>query len=161
MESNAELSDYPTCECCYSTLYIETGNIDPNYVTEHLNMEPTSIQIKGQLANRCSRRTNPLSGWSLSSEGCVDSNDLRNHLDWLFDKIACRKVEMESLRRIGCEIRVWCYWLSKTGHGGPTISVPQAEMLAELELELCLDIYFLGEPDLENEGESAPDSGQG
>ena len=40
------------------------------------------------------------------------------------------------------------------GHGGPTISVPQAKRLAELELELGLDIYFLGEPDSEDQGES-------
>jgi hypothetical protein len=146
-----EKSDYPTCECCFSTLYIETGDMDPNYVTGRLNLKPTSIQRKGESANRFSNRTNPLSGWSLSSEARVDSKDLRNHMDWLLDQIACQKAEMESLRRAGCVFRVWCYWLSKAGHGGPIISVSQIKRLAELELEIYLDVYFVGEPEFGSE----------
>ena len=146
MESNAAASDYPTCECCFTTLYIETGDVDPNRVSEILNLQPTSIQIRGEArANMFSRRINPLNGWSFSSEGFVESKDLRKHLDWLFDNLSDRKTEIECLRQLGCDLRVSCYWLSKAGHGGPTLSKSQIKSLAEFEFDICLDIYFVEE----------------
>jgi len=33
------------------------------------------------------------------------------------------------------------YWISKQGHGGPTISPAQSKRLAELDLELFFDFY--------------------
>jgi Domain of unknown function (DUF4279) len=139
-------SDYPTCERCYASLCMTTGDRDPDEVSRYLHIEPTMTQRKGEPARAGSERINPHGGWSLSSKGCVDSKDLRKHLDWVFDEIGERKPQLESLRQVGCEMRVWCYWLSKAGHGGPTLSVPQVKRLAELELEICLDIYFLGDP---------------
>jgi hypothetical protein len=154
MEIDEIESDYPTCKCCFASVTVDAGDLDPGFITDCLKIEPTSTWKKGELAQHSSSRVNPFSGWRLSSKGCVDSRDLRNHIDWLLDRFALRKAEMESLRAEGCVFRVWCYWLSKYGEGGPTISVPQAKRLAELELELGLDVYFLGEPDSENQGES-------
>jgi Domain of unknown function (DUF4279) len=147
MDVNNGESDYPTCERCYVSLYVNAGEINPSRVTEYLGAEPTKTQIKGEPARVGSKRINPHSGWSLSSKDFVDSRDIRNHLDWLFDRIGQHKAQIESLREMGCELRIWCFWLSKMGQGGPTLSVPQIKRLAELELEICLDIYFLGGPE--------------
>jgi hypothetical protein len=146
MGSANVMLDYPTCERCYASLYVTTGDRDPDEVSKCLDIEPTTTQRKGEPARPGSKRINPHSGWSVSSKGCVDSKDLRKHLDWLFGKIGQRKAQIESLREMGCEMRVWCYWLSKAGHGGPMLSVPQLQRLADLELEICMDIYFLGGP---------------
>ena len=82
----------------------------------------------------------------------IASKDLRSHLNWLFDKIGGQKAEIESLRGMGCELCVWCYWLSRSGHGGPILSPSQSKKLAELELELYIDVYFVGEHCPESEG---------
>lgn len=41
----------------------------------------------------------------------------------------------------GAEVDVFCYWSSRCGHGGPTLSPTQMKGLAELGLDLGLDIY--------------------
>jgi Domain of unknown function (DUF4279) len=157
VEWDNAVSDYPTCAACFASLYIEAGDIDPEYITECLKTGPTSTQKKGELARISSSRVNPHSGWRLSSKAAVDSKDLRSHLDWLFDRIARRRAELEALRAMGCVIHVACYWLSKAGHGGPMISLPQIRKLVELELELWMDIYFLGEPEFEDGGPEGPE----
>jgi Domain of unknown function (DUF4279) len=140
-------SDYPTCERCYATLCIETGENDASFVSAHLDIQPTSVQIRGECAATGPARINALNMWFLSSDGRVDSKDLRNHLDWLFDRIGPNKSQLKSLREMGCELRISCYWLSKEGEGGPTFSVSQTKKLAELEIEVWLDVYFLGGPE--------------
>lgn len=34
-----------------------------------------------------------------------------------------------------------CYWVSRSGHGGPTIPPPQMRRLADLNIELGFDFY--------------------
>jgi hypothetical protein len=155
-------SDYPTCDRCYATLFVNCGEIDPGQVTACLEIQPTGTQVKGQLASAFSKRIRPFSAWCLSSAERVDSQDLRRHLDWLFDQIASKKGAIESLREIGCTFTVPCYWSSAADNGGPTLSVPQIKRLAEFELEIWIDIYFLGGPDPEREARdqlSAPGDG--
>ena len=46
------------------------------------------------------------------------------------------------LRRDGARISVSCFWTSAHGHGGPIVGVTQMKALAELGLDLELDVYF-------------------
>jgi hypothetical protein len=147
--------DYPTCERCYATLSINSGELDPQVITAHLDTEPTDLTFKGQLASAYSQRMYVLNLWRLSSKNHVNSRDLRDHLEWLFDKIEPRRDRIESLRQLGCVFRVWCYWLSKEGHGGPEFSVRQIQKLAQFQFDLLLDVYFLGGPEQENEPEES------
>jgi hypothetical protein len=151
--------DYATCERCYATLCIGSGPIDPSTVTRCIDREPTSVTIKGERHSVSSQRTNVLNLWCLSSEHAVKSRDLRDHLNWLFDQLEHRSGHLETLRQMGCRFDVWCYWLSKEGHGGPTLSVPQIEKLAHFRFELLFDIYFLGEPTQESPLGTSADSG--
>ena len=111
-----------------------------------LDIQLASVQIKGELAAASSNGIDRHSQWSLSSEGRVDSKDLRNHLDWLFDRIGPYRAQLQSLREMGCEFLIACYWLSRVGEGGPTFSVSQIKKLAEFEFEIWLDIYFADGP---------------
>jgi Domain of unknown function (DUF4279) len=154
-------SDYPPCERCYATLCVESEDIDPARVTACLDVQPSDAHVKGEVASAFIGAY-PFSGWYLSSKNRVDSRDLRRHLDWVFEQIAPKKLEIESLRATGCSFSIACYWLSATGNGGPVLSVPQVKRLAEFELEIWIDIYFLGGPDPEREARdqlSAPGDG--
>jgi hypothetical protein len=58
---------------------------------------------------------------------------------------------IESLRKDGWRFSVFCYWLSKTGEGGPTLSLPQLSKLTRFNLEVGFDCYFLCGPDANEE----------
>ena len=88
MGPSSEVSDYPTCQRCYATLHVVTGDAHPDCVTSHLNTQPTRIQVKGERESTFSNRISVRNSWSISSKGSVNSNDLRKHLDWLFERIA-------------------------------------------------------------------------
>jgi hypothetical protein len=150
MQTENDLSDYPTCEKCYATLCISSEDIDIDEITRELNIPAATLLRKGELVNPFSKRVNPLNVWSLSSKSCVGSRDLRHHIDWLFDQITSQRAEIESLRARGCTFIIWCYWLSKYGHDGPTLSVSQSKKLADFEFELVLDVYLFEEPDSES-----------
>jgi hypothetical protein len=145
MSFDAFESDYPTCERCYVTLCIYTGDNQASDVTKVLGLQPSEVTVKGESASFFSSRINPLNGWFLSSRDHLSSKDFRNHLDWLFDKIAFYKAEIQLLRSRGFIFSVSGYWLSRAGHGGPILSTSQIKKLAEFEFDISLDIYFLGD----------------
>ena len=130
--------DYPTCRRTHATLCIYPGEMTPDEVTESLGLIPT----RTQLATSSGRR---LHGWFLKTTGAVDSRDSRRHIDWLLDRLEPSSEAFKELVRQGAKTRVSCYWVSRQGHGGPTISPRQAGRLAELGLECGFDVYF--EPD--------------
>jgi hypothetical protein len=86
----------------------------------------------------------PATLWVLSSEFCVTSLDIRDHLDWLIDKLIPRKRKILELQhRDGVRMDVWCVWWSKYGEGGPALWPEQMGPLAELNLEWSIDVGFV------------------
>jgi len=140
--------DYATCLRTYATLCVYPEGIDPTEITKRLGLEPSTWQRRGEL----SRRTDggppslaPLDGWFLSSKDRVDSRDSRRHLDWLLDRLKPQSDVLLRLQDQGCRMTVSCYWLSRYGHGGPTLPSLQMKRLADLNLELLFDFYDAGE----------------
>lgn len=134
---------YATCAETHATLCIYPGEIDPDEVTRRLEIEPTTQQKMGEPVRRAGRppKVATLSGWFLRTRGQVESKDVRRHLDWLLDRLTPRIAEVWALRSAGCRIEIACYWLGKTGQGGPTLSPAQMEKLAALNIELWFDLY--------------------
>ena len=141
-----ETEEYATCARTYVTLRIYPEQLDPAEVTARLGIEPTSWQRCGEGRNPGSKRSIPakLHGWFLTSEGAVDSRDVRRHLEWLLAQIGSRADAVRGLQAAGCRLDVSCYWLSRSGHGGPAVSPAQMGELARLGLELWFDVYFVG-----------------
>jgi Domain of unknown function (DUF4279) len=144
--------DYGTCAETYATLLIYPVRTDPESITERLGIEPSQWQRKGgPMAGsvRRPRRIAEIDLWSLSTKGRIESRDSRRHIDWLLDQIEDKAATLRSLQAEGARIAVSCYWLSLSGHGGPTISPGQMRRLGALNIELWFDVYFLGdeEPD--------------
>lgn len=138
---------YPSCEETHAELRIYPGSGTAAEITEMLGVAPTSGQDKeSMLANSegCSWKA-PLTGWFLSSEGRVYSKDLGDHVDWLLLKLGVAKSVLSALQeRESTKMSVTCLWWSADGHGGPVLTPAQMHAFAKLDLELALDIYFLG-----------------
>ena len=79
----------------------------------------------------------------------VESRDVRRHLDWLLSRIDPRADAIHSLRSDGCRMDVSCFWVSASGHGGPSVLPAQMGPLARLGLELWFDIYLGDSQDAE------------
>lgn len=144
---------YATCERTLATLRIYGHDLDPSQITNRLGIEPTRSQRGGEVFTNSigQQRIANLGGWFLSSEGQVDSRDLRRHLDWLLNLLGPRAEALRSIQAIdGVWMDVNCIWWSKHGDGGPTLSPEQVRGLADLDLECGFEIAFYGEDDVQS-----------
>ena len=133
--------EYPTCENTYATLRIY--HEEPEVITQTLKIEPTSIIKKGERRKaKNPRSVSEINGWFLESEYEVKSKDSRRHIDWIIDKLKPVKKSLKTLQNNGAKMDICCYWLSASGHGGPTVSPKQMANLVELNLEVWWDIYY-------------------
>ena len=126
--------EYPTCGRTYATVRI--FGIPATEVGSALGLVATRMQLVSLVPPR---RPN---GWFLTTEGAIASRDIRRHLDWLLDRLEPKAGALAELRSRGASADIFCYWLSATGHGGPTLSPSQSKRLAALDLECGFDVYF-------------------
>jgi len=139
---------YETCERTQATLWIGVEDLNPSFVTSRLGLEPSETQTKGEIKrnSRGTSRTVQKGAWFLSSEGHVDSRDIRRHLDWLLARLVPVKTRIRELQEMeGIVMSVNCIWWSVGGTGGPTLWPEQMYLMAELNLECGFDISFFGE----------------
>ncbi|WP_113287348.1 DUF4279 domain-containing protein [Escherichia coli] len=142
--------EYPSCDECYASLLIYTGNTHPNEISIHLELEPTSINIKGDEIITLSgkKRYAKNSYWMLSSENLVNSKDIREHLHWLLHKLGPKSSNIAKLQALeNISMGIDCTWRSLNWHGGPTLWPEQMKIMANLGLECSFDIYFVGNED--------------
>lgn len=76
----------------------------------------------------------------------MESCDAAKHLAWLLERFDRHQHALAQLREQGWRMDISCYWESKNGHGGPTLSPPLLLRLAALGIELWFDVYFPGDP---------------
>ena len=136
--------NYETCQKTYAILCIYLEDIKPEEVTERLKIEPTRIQSKGEVVHIQTKLPKAVmpNAWFLSSQGKLLSKDLRRHLDFILDQLVPKVADLHELQQLGSKMCISCYWLSKCGSSGPTISPEQMRKLVLLNLELWFDIYF-------------------
>jgi hypothetical protein len=138
-----EVSDYPTCARTFATFRIYSGRIDPDEVTARLLIEPSRFQRTGDPLTKSKQAIlAKMHGWFLTTDGAIESRDVRTHLDWLLERLVPRAEAVRSLQADGCSMDISCYWLSFSGHGGPSVRPAQMAQFARLGLELWFDVYF-------------------
>jgi hypothetical protein len=143
---------YGTCSRTFAELRIFAAELDPKQISQTLGLVPSSSQQRGQvITNSLGRdRTARLGVWRLSSDGHVESRDLRRHLDWLLAKLTPVADKLKELRRRGdLEMQIDCLWWSRAGDGGPVLWPAHLRVLADLDLELAFDLAFIDEPEAE------------
>lgn len=141
---------YPTCERTCAELLIYPGSTDPDLVTTELGIRPTEITKKGATWRTAAGRTRtvPHNAWFLSSEGKINSKDVRRHLDWLLGQLQTAQEGLRNLQSMPeTKLAIKCVWWSARGQGGPTLWPEQMKMMAELGLECGFDVAFFGEED--------------
>jgi Domain of unknown function (DUF4279) len=139
---------YASCRETRVELLIYPGKLSPDEVTARLGLEPTQVNLAGsEVTNRLGRtRTIQINGWFLSSEGQIESLDARRHLDWLLTVLRPKDEALQALQAApDVQMSVNCTWISRSGHGGPTLWPEQMRALAELSLECSFDIGFYEE----------------
>jgi hypothetical protein len=140
--------DYGTCKGTYASLLIYPVRTDPEAITGRLGIEPSYWQRKGDPMSDGRRRPPEVAEidlWSLSTRGRLESRDSRRHVDWLLDQVDGKAMVLRALQEEGARMGVSCYWLSRSGQGGPTISPGQMRRLGALNIELWFDVYFAGD----------------
>jgi len=139
MEYNDE---YATCEKTHVTLCVyPPENMMPEEVTATLGIAPTETHVRGDLANAKSGRTFPVHSWFLCTKGSVESRDSRRHLDWLLDRVLPVTEKVRALESRGARVWISCYWVSASGHGGPSLLPVHLKKLSELGVEFWYDFY--------------------
>jgi len=130
------IDDYGTCERTFATLRIyPPAQVELELVSALLGSVPTSKNEKKP----------GLRGWFLSTEGEVSSRGVRRHIDWILERVQPYASGLQRLQEMGSATDVFCYWLSRSGHGGPTLSPQQTAVLSQLQLDCVFDVYFVGE----------------
>lgn len=122
--------EYPTCEKTSASFRVILHGIDSAQVTRMLNLSP---DFEGPKV------------WYITTEKCVNSKDVRRHIDWLLSCLEGKKTAIRRLRRTGADMDVFCYWVSKSGQGGPILGPETMRRLANFELEIGFEIHFWGE----------------
>ena len=147
-KSSFEYNDsYPTCQRTYVTLLIYLPDTQsPDTVTARLGLKPSRTQVKGEMHG--GRKKLWPNGWFLTSEGKVQSRDVRRHIDWLLEQLDHKMDNIQELMHTGAEICISCFWTSAKGHGGPMLDPRILKRLAETGLGLGFDIYFEGDEDV-------------
>lgn len=152
---------YETCERTCAKLLIYCGAMHPSAVSNLLGMEPTSEVVLGEPGRTNSLGKAPigrLNGWFLSSEGSVESQDTRRHVDWLIAKLKPSSGVLRELQaKPDVRMSVDCIWWSRYGDGGPTLWPEQMRALADLNLECSFSFsdYSEDTDDATNPGEAA------
>jgi hypothetical protein len=136
---------YETCERTLAKLRIYGDELDPISITSLLGIEPNNSQKKGEIKrnSRGFEKKVKVGGWFLSSEGHVQSKDVRKHLDWLLARLVPVRDQLRALQATdGIVMAVTCIWWSAAGDGGPTLWPEQMHALAELNLECSFELAF-------------------
>ena len=89
--------------------------------------------------------------WVLSSDGTIQSRDLRRHLDWLIATLQGRYIALQQLKEHHYSVDGICHWVQLGGTGGPTLSPANMRGLADLDLELGFEFWSEDEDEEEND----------
>lgn len=139
-------SSFETCAECFARLMIYPGNRHPDEITELLKIQPTEINVAGSSITNSRGLTRRVkeSGWFLDSGSHMFSKDIREHIDWIIEKIMPNHVALKNIQEMNdVKMTLKCVWFSLLGHSGPVLWPEQMRALANLDLECSFDVYFL------------------
>lgn len=119
------------CARTYVTLCIYGSDADTmNRMADEIKISPTRTSNK-----------NGLLGWFFDTEE-LDSVDVADHLDLLLRELEACGVDMKKIKAMGCWYRIFCFWSSVSGNGGPALGPKQMAALASWDMELHFDLWF-------------------
>lgn len=139
---------YASCAETNASLIIYPNEMVHEEVTALLGIEPTKAVNSGDTRESSLGVSSivRMTMWKLTSEGQVDSKDLRHHLHWLLEQIGLAGDSLLSMREKGqAEMAITCRWWSENNHGGPALLASQMYCIGEMGLEMNFEFQFLDE----------------
>lgn len=134
---------FPSCSRTYVTLAVYSKEIDLDRISTELGVPPTDTQLAGRAMSSIGpTRLAKCNGWFFSSQERSKSRDVRAHIDFVLDAVAPAISALRRLARTTCEVRLYCYWESAAGNGGPILDQRVISRLAQLPAEFHFDIWF-------------------
>lgn len=133
----------PNCLETHSTFRIISDRLLPDEVTRSLGLTPTIAHAKNDtFVSRAGLLRRPTGVWAIRSEDEVNSTSLEEHLLFVLGTLEPARVKIEFYRNHpDYEVNLLCYWMSKTGHGGPILSSNLLERAARICNSLDFDFY--------------------
>jgi hypothetical protein len=125
----------------FATLRIWSKKLEPDKVTQALHLTPSKAFKRGD--RRTEAKEWPHGYWEITSENQIISTDLALHIEWLLDQLEPVRPQLAAIMaEESVKADIFCFWESRTGHGGPSFSPQLLGRIAALGLELGIDIYF-------------------
>ena len=137
-----------TCLETFATLRVFSETMTPDSISRVLGVESTKSEPRDEHSKYRTRREQNY--WACCTKDLLNSADGVAHLGKLTTLFAGKGQELDSLRAVGCEIDVCCYWVS-SGQGGPLLAIDIMQSLVELKLEIWWDVYFGEDDDYQTE----------
>ncbi len=127
------------CTSTYATLRIFSKSIPPYEISKMLGLEPTKLrEIKTDSKYKHERETN---AWLFTTKQKLISNKNHKHIEYLLKMLANKEFLLKSLRDVGCETDIFCYWEGNE-QGGPSMSLDIMKRLVDMGLPVTWDNYF-------------------
>ena len=135
------MSENANANRTFATFRLWGKELEPGQVTEMLSLTPSKAFKRGD--QRTETKRWPHGYWGITSENQVLSTDLALHIEWLIDRLEPVQSQLgRIMAEEGVKADIFCFWESRTGHGGPSFGPKLLKRIAALNLELGLDIYF-------------------
>ncbi|RKZ79729.1 MAG: hypothetical protein DRR19_24600 [Candidatus Parabeggiatoa sp. nov. 1] len=129
--------EYSSCERTYVTLSFYHEKLHSDEVTKVLIIKPTRTTEKNE-----QRKINK-NGWFFSTQDTVESRDVRRHLRFLLDIFKNKENEVNFLRNEGWSTKIYCFWESTEGNGGPILDYRTMELLSIFKLDIHFDVWWI------------------
>ncbi len=123
---------------------IFSQHVDPGEIGRTLAIEGTRLRPI-QPASKY-KHERDYHHWSWSTEKLVEGADGEVHLSAITSLLHGKREQLDELRAKGCDIDIFCYWVS-SGQGGPSLNSELLLAIGGLGLSISWDVYFGEEAD--------------
>lgn len=136
---------WPTTSRVAAKLLVHSRIMGLDEISSALDLTPTSAHPAaphlpaGDRRREFRRTTNT---WAFTSEDDVSSMDIRDHLDWLLERIGPRQDSLAAVRAGGKAQASIVVSYALLGTGGPSLWPKQMRRIADLDMELSFHLTY-------------------
>jgi hypothetical protein len=125
------------------SLLIRGENLNPDKITEDLNLEPSLTRRSGERRSKIATYHGGVWSYDGSNEpdGYTHWETLEDGLMFLFDRLTPVKDRIDKYKS-EFELTLWCGHFQSAFNGGPGFSPELLQKLADFGVKLYIDTYF-------------------
>ncbi len=124
----------------YASINIYSDSVPPDEITRMLSVDCDRAVFKGKEIR--SGVVAEQHAWIYTSKDRVTSEELNDHLEYLLNIIDDNSFQLQSIDEKDSWMRIFCFWESPNGNGGPIIPSKMIKRLAEFPFDLEFDVWL-------------------